>query len=1380
MQKRSFELFQLDLDLLPVLNAVRAEGSSSAAPQFHFSITFEQSLMLRRIRKRNTIFFDQLTRLLGQPYDLSDVRMDFLYDAIFVNMNAVHDEELLPVCAPDGLRMADYGTLKAQLYHGGLTITGVPVRDSHTGCRPLCKEEGCATEDIRYLPFVSSASMARKGLVLFVSTQVFAPLMERLSLGFYGFDAACRRLTMPTSAAPTEDGVFFQKDFRVPASKFQAYLGLMLSDGSSLEEMGRRWRADHGTEPDLPRLNEETVFVAADLKVDAAPYYHGLGDYAWVIEADSPDPQAFFAAFSAEGEAQAIDRWEEAVQAWLAAASPEELTFHGPLPAARDLGQHGFLWAAALLCRRDGQQGRDRSLPLPEALSRLFAELRAEPDGAARNTLRNLLDKPQNLTITLGGQGSCTVPFGGTTLSLALTPADARVFTARLRESAALEQSFTMFDGMGLCDNATFDKLERLLLGEDTGSRHPISAIILRLPWLKGTLVRCDFMAFFRQQMGEDLAGKKVTDAFGVERDLAGISMIVTDSMLKGFKYLKNLHTTVHGRKARLADPWAYYWRQMEKYGISMLITGKNSPEHTTEHTNFQFLSTAGVSDAAMDRLCRRTAKEILEDLNDLRMEQERERTEEEEEENIHGPTPFEALLAAADDVTRGRLRSTGYVHNAAQAYARSRILDAMKGRLPVAGDFRYLAPDLMAMLHYLCDRYVRGLAHPTLGGRLNRTDRTLSGHGCFYAPSRSTLFEGEIAALRNPHYALGESVLLSPLEEGDRREYDRWFGHLTSVLMVPAAAAGTMGGADFDGDRALLLAEPDLVADLRAHIERNKETLGYMMTHRQDYVPLLEACMAEPALRGAAEGLLRWVGDPAFIPQKDEIPFFRKNCCPPLIFGCETDDPSIQFGCMDRDLEEKLYHAFVLTTRQRIGILSNLALSYADMAYPVGAPAEEPGSPWSGEAYGHLRSWLWHWRMVSLALENGAEIDMAKTGICPMAAPLRENRPLSRRKVQPQHRQLCDLFDLQPSLLDAFRKLETRPVQGQPIGQLHGSDFADALWEGLSGSADGEDLLRRGEIAQKGPHNNVGLLPYRIYLALAEEGKSLPSDGAAAHRRLTFPDQKGEIGLRQLCLRSLHIEEVRRGAEETAPAGAPEEDRPNPLTLHDLVWAAGDRDELLSRYLHHYLPLEAPMPVVTAPELVGDEQGIYFLKEGAKFLHLTRQIEIANDDALCLTPEHLAEELHRLWPEDSRSRLAYLCTHRRMLYDGARGRMRPIMDDHLFLALAGADIAHIGREPQGEAQTITLDPALCREADALLLRYARGRLQRTNHTIAARRLAERCRYVMRNLQRRFALTDALHILANYSTDYDHTPLGALGIPSRQLHRVYGDLEEGK
>ena len=38
--------------------------------------------------------------------------------------------------------------------------------------------------------------------------------------------------------------------------------------------------------------------------------------------------------------------------------------------------------------------------------------------------------------------------------------------------------------------------------------------------------------------------------------------------------------------------------------------------------------------------------------------------------------------------------------------------------------------------------------------------------------------------------------MVLSPLEEGDRREYDRWFGHLTSVLMVPAAAAGTMGGA--------------------------------------------------------------------------------------------------------------------------------------------------------------------------------------------------------------------------------------------------------------------------------------------------------------------------------------------------------------------------------------------------------------------------------------------------------------------------------------------------------------------------------------------------------------------------------------------------------
>lgn len=798
MRKRSFELFEMELGLLPMLGAIKVENHEPSACE----LTYENSLLLRRIRKRNTVFFDQFTKVLGLAYDLSDVRLDLLYDAILVNFSsladdgssyaAIGDEELVAV---DNLR------LKELLYFRGFTITGVPKRDEKTGLRPVNKENAPETGDVHYRAFVASASMARKGQLLFVNEAHYKELMERLTLGFYSWDEAEHRLKMPTAKTVEEGAACFQKDFKVPAAKFFAYLGLTLSDGVSMEEQSHAWEEEYGEAAKLPELNEKTVFVAKDWKLPARAYYEALGDYAWVIEPEkNPLPKEnrlewFFGQFAKEDRSAAVTRWKACVTQELK-KPPEKLAFGGMLSATASLepNRFGYIWAMALLCKRDGKPGaREQGGELGQALEKLFADLK---DGTEEtwNTLKNLFDNQERFCIAVDGDGKSTATHGGKALHFGFEAADSRTYAAKLRRTSELTTCFSMFDGIGLCDSKTFDQLERLLLcRKKPEEKRRVSAVIIRLPWLKGVLVRCDFMEFFEEKAQEDLQNKEIEDIFGCKRRLGDIRMILTDSMLKGCKYLKNLQK--NGK--RLDDPWAYYWEKVNQYGISLLIAGKNSPEHRKERINYQFLSTAGLSDQTAEQLCRETAQSLMDDLNDRKLTAQDEKAGEDtaapdipvedtpeddeaeaakvsnapEEQQELIIESFQALMDAADEQTKKELRQTKYVKTMAQTRARTRLLDAMKGRLEVAGDYRFVAPDLLAMLYYLFEVYLKNEKTPELNSLLNTTDKTCKGHGYYYAPGESTPWgkADALATMRNPHYALGETAIVYPVPEAQR-----------------------------------------------------------------------------------------------------------------------------------------------------------------------------------------------------------------------------------------------------------------------------------------------------------------------------------------------------------------------------------------------------------------------------------------------------------------------------------------------------------------------------------------------------------------------------------------------------------------------------------
>lgn len=1429
MGKRSFELFEMELGLLPMFGAIKADNGVP----FECKLSYENSLMLRRIRKRNTVFFDQLTKIVKAPYDMSDVRMDFLYDAILVNFSFLADEKSSYIATGDEELVAvDNLKLMELLYFKGFTITGVPKREEKTGLRPVNKENSPETENVHYRAFVASASMARKGQLLFVNEKYDKELMERLTLGFYSRDENEHRLIMPTRETVKEEEAYFQKDFKVPAAKFFAYLGLTLSDGVSMEEQSCAWKEEYKKAAELPMLNEETVFVARDWKLPAREYYEALGDYAWVIEPEKnllPKKnrlQWFFEKFPSgqpaedEDQGAAVDRWRVCVTQELK-KPPEELAYDGMLSETvlLESNRFGYIWAMALLCRRDGKQGeRAQGGELSQALEKLFAELKENKE-ETWNTLKNLFDDRERFCIAVDGDGKSTATHGGQSICFGFETADSKTYCAKLRHTSELTTSFSMFDGIGLCDNETFDQLERMLLHrEEREKKRRVSAVIIRLPWLKGVLVRCDFMGFFKEKAGEALQDKKIKDIFGCKRRLEDIHIIITDSMLKGCKYLKNLHKA--GKP--LDDPWAYYWEKVNESGISLLITGKNSPEHRTERINYQFLSTAGLSDRTAEELCCETAASVMEDLKGLKLTiQDEEDGEDDAAPDIPVDAPaeddeaekvnvsdapdegreqqersiesFQALMDAADEQTKKKLRQTKYVQTTAQACARTRLLDAMKGRLEVAGDYRFVAPDLMAMLYYLFDAYIKEEKAPKLNSTLNTTDKTCKGHGYYYAPGERTPWgeKDALATLRNPHYALGEAAIVYPVPDAQRKEYDKWFGELTSVIMLPATAVSTMGGADFDGDRCLCLADRRILDEIKANMKQNVQRLTDMAHHRDSYSKLLTGISegeGTPNVRKQAKELKAWLANEDYIPriEQGKEPRFRKECCPPLIFGDDSSH-SLDFSCTDPEIEKKLYRSFLLTTGQRIGILSLLALQYSDKAYQVNPAAEltQPDSKqWSTGEYTNLQGWLWHWRMVSLALECGVEIDMAKTGVRCVPAALRENTPIPAGKLQPHQVQLHELFHNNANLLGTFRKLEKLSGPGGTMRQLLGKKLAKTLLERLLSWDDpgGSNLLSRSEAAMQRPHNNVGLLPYRMYramLACMTPEEALQKSIAEMEQEklaLPFPEPGGK-SIRDFFRDRLGILEIT--TENSQTADSPMDDSrtagKQPITMETLVWETGDRAGKISDYLRHYIPGKAAGQM-QMPEVADQEQGVYFLKEVAKLLHYARLARISNSGETSITPQALAGQLREIWP-DARKRLAYLCQYQKKLYDELRSENKTIMSDQLFLELVGKDFSKVLHAREGEKMKCELEHDLCKAADEAVMHYAIGRLRRANHAESRIRMEERYRYCLRNLQRRYSLAHALQTLAGYTVEYQQTPLGKLGVAQDKLHRVFGDME---
>lgn len=344
-----------------------------------------------------------------------------------------------------------------------------------------------------------------------------------------------------------------------------------------------------------------------------------------------------------------------------------------------------------------------------------------------------------------------------------------------------------------------------------------------------------DFRGYLKEQ-GVEI----IEDAWGTERKVSELRMIIPLSMFKAYGWFGNNDQTVNR-----------YFVAFQEFGHDLFITQRFLPRRSTEpyRLNYEVLQTCGLMETDFENLLAhnlnmyrnlRTDEEtriryFTDGSHDEEEAAETEETMDEDSQSAdaldssESPDPSEktpeddapSAAAAQDyfDINNNvlsqaiRLR-TELVHCIKAKEILKKACDSMAlnilwGQLALGegsqGESRYLSCDLGRYLDYLA----------SLGGKKDcKTFAPLSPGG-FYAPGFSS--KGTYCALiRMPHYSRNEHMVLRPHSDSDRLR-NKYFGHLNGVVMLPAEGFGPqrLGGADFDGDHVAIIDDEAFVRGL-------------------------------------------------------------------------------------------------------------------------------------------------------------------------------------------------------------------------------------------------------------------------------------------------------------------------------------------------------------------------------------------------------------------------------------------------------------------------------------------------------------------------------------------------------------------------------------
>lgn len=377
--------------------------------------------------------------------------------------------------------------------------------------------------------------------------------------------------------------------------------------------------------------------------------------------------------------------------------------------------------------------------------------------------------------------------------SLSLTDESGKVTVIKAKEI-----SMNSFDGEGIISAEYATMICDELPGNDD-----IGSFQIRMPFVKGVLHSVDFKRFIIEQLGlDELDGIMIRDTFGIERDLSKVEIMLTRSMFKCAEWIEEK-----------SDPMELYFERHKKYDHVLYITNTSRGFGNTDEVklNYQFLNTIAFEKDELRSIVGKHYKEARDIARDpvkgrkavFRRQDESWQDdnagyddESMDDDGINMPAWKYALL-------RNPLFAYDpYIKNMLNDMSKSMMKDGRKGQIYVEGTLGFLSRDLLSfMIHVI--RQVEVV----------ETEKTIEhlipqcfGENQFYIPG----YDGNKAEkdiycgiLRSPHLSRNEQCALSQFCPDRDSLYERYFGHLSGVIMVPydSIVPAALGGADFDGD---------------------------------------------------------------------------------------------------------------------------------------------------------------------------------------------------------------------------------------------------------------------------------------------------------------------------------------------------------------------------------------------------------------------------------------------------------------------------------------------------------------------------------------------------------------------------------------------------
>lgn len=162
------------------------------------------------------------------------------------------------------------------------------------------------------------------------------------------------------------------------------------------------------------------------------------------------------------------------------------------------------------------------------------------------------------------------------------------------RYQKSREEIDVPFDGQGIISSMYADLINEELDGSD------VNSFQIRLPFTKGMLHRVDFHAFL-EEFDKAYREEKpyiIKDAFGIERDLKLANIVMTQSMFKGYAWIKE-----HCKDEM--DPMQFYCDALKKYNHALYISSTDMPYGNSKvsHISYQLLNTLKLSEAQFQSL---------------------------------------------------------------------------------------------------------------------------------------------------------------------------------------------------------------------------------------------------------------------------------------------------------------------------------------------------------------------------------------------------------------------------------------------------------------------------------------------------------------------------------------------------------------------------------------------------------------------------------------------------------------------------------------------------------------------------------------------------------------------------------------------------------